>query len=785
KKNTTRKPFSVAFLLVLLYFAVDFVPRFGAGDVMGSQWVYLTILNLATVGFILLDRTREYQQAVTQVSRNLLTWLYGVLLIWAAFSFSISINKVESLVTYSRFVDTAIMYFNLAILLYGRLEIIRWLAPIISLALLIQSINILSQFYAGLGEVSLDTLIYNLKGNAGNKNILAASLVMKMGFTIYSIHVSRLWGKIAHSLILLLGGITIFLVNARASYIGLILEVLVFSTFIAFILYKKVTARKLAFISITPFIPLLFSFLIAQSIFKNAVSLQEEQTSYGTVTERLGSISITPEGSNARVMQWSSAIDYIKHHGLMGSGFGNWKLVSIPYEKTYVNDFYVTYHVHNDFLEMAAELGIPGGLLYIGMFVLAALYLLKTIFSGASEQIKIISLLSLMILGGYFTDAFFNFPMERPVMQFYFALVLGLSINSRFSSRAPAGEGIIFSKISRFLTLGLLMAMLIPILYVSILTYQSLVVQTKVNKDMNKPMPETKWQEIINAFPSIPNMNAYCFPIGHVKAFYLMQDKKYNEALTLIHNSAHINPYLTLTEFFKAKIYWATGNTDSAFYYASKAFWDKPRSKGSYDLLNEINIQRKDTATLTRSFREYIHYRNEPWAWDRYLGIMIYLPNNQQELITLADSAIKLFPNYTSLQQKRLQLGSEQQAQTFTAEQQSQFLSLFNSGMDDYLGQNFPSAITKFSKASQLNPNDFISVENIGLSYFALTQYNKAIPYFDKVIKSKSTTDGKSEYYKALCLLNTGRKEEGCLALRLAQQKNYPDAPATIAASCN
>lgn len=264
-----------------------------------------------------------------------------------------------------------------------------------------------------------------------------------------------------------------------------------------------------------------------------------------------------------------------------------------------------------------------------------------------------------------------------------------------------------------------------------------------------------------------------------------MQDKKYNEALTLINNSVDINPYLPLPEFFKAKIYLATGNLDSAFFYGYTCFFSKPRVKSSYEVLNEICIKRGDTATITKAFREYTKYRNEPWAWNRYLDIMMYMPNKRETLLAMADSASRLFPGDPDLKQKKTHFQNAEQSSPFTAEQQAEFLKYFNTGTEFYINQNYNAAIRNFTLASKANPNDFISVENIGLSYFALNNFKAAVPYLDKVIASKATQDGKSEYYKGLCLLNLGKKNDGCRFLRMADVKNFPAARASIAANCN
>ncbi len=123
-------------------------------------------------------------------------------------------------------------------------------------------------------------------------------------------------------------------------------------------------------------LPIIAAVFLSQVIISNAAKYETEQQAYGTVAERLGNISLTEEGSNKRLNLWLSAIDYIKKNPLMGAGYGSWKVASIPYEKEHADDMYIAYHAHNDFLEMAAELGIPGGLLYLAFFALCSFFIL-------------------------------------------------------------------------------------------------------------------------------------------------------------------------------------------------------------------------------------------------------------------------------------------------------------------------------------------------------------------------------------------------------------------------
>ena len=130
----------IPLLLICLFMVVDFIPPFGASDVMGSQWVYLGIVDLLSVLFIVGNRKNDSARAIKAVSGNMLSIGLFALLIFSGISVFIALNKTESVVCYARFVTNVIMYFNIAILLYGRMNLFKFLAQLVSVILLIQAI---------------------------------------------------------------------------------------------------------------------------------------------------------------------------------------------------------------------------------------------------------------------------------------------------------------------------------------------------------------------------------------------------------------------------------------------------------------------------------------------------------------------------------------------------------------------------------------------------------------------------------------------------------------------
>ncbi|MEK7199778.1 MAG: hypothetical protein AAB212_07660, partial [Bacteroidota bacterium] len=227
-----------ALFFCILYFAIHFIHYLGAIDPMCTHWFYLALLDLVVAIYLFAGKS-HYTTAIKPVFNNGFSYLYLALFALASLSVFTALNRTEALVCYARFTVTIIAYFNIAILLHGRLHLFKLLAQVLAVILLVESLQTLIAFFNGLETMPLDNLILSLQGNTGLKNIFAATLVVKIPFVIYCIYTSGLWGKIIHMGILILGVLSIFIVNARSSYVGLALVLLVYLLFCVLQYFKE------------------------------------------------------------------------------------------------------------------------------------------------------------------------------------------------------------------------------------------------------------------------------------------------------------------------------------------------------------------------------------------------------------------------------------------------------------------------------------------------------------------------------------------------------------------
>ena len=147
--------------------------------------------------------------------------------------------------------------------------------------------------------------------------------------------------------------------------------------------------------------------------------------------EKVSSIRFSNESSSNRLELWSNAIDYISANPIFGAGIGNWKIESAAYWGSLGDSYLVPYHAHNDFLEITTELGILGGAIYLLIFIFS-LYFLFKIF----KKDQLLSFILFISISSYCIDSFFNFPMERPIMQIPLLFILSLIVYKSYKRHA-------------------------------------------------------------------------------------------------------------------------------------------------------------------------------------------------------------------------------------------------------------------------------------------------------------------------------------------------------------
>jgi O-antigen ligase len=659
----------IPYLSLSLYLLVEFIPNLGSYDTMGPQWLYLSVVDIAIMGYLLYTYQNHYE-SVKSLFSSAIFYILLAFLLWATLSGTWAFNSTETWVCLVRLFITLVAFANLYILFYGNKQLMKGVSYILAGILLFQSLQSLSFLFSQMGGVAFTEIVLGMRANAGNKNIYAASLMIKIPFAIYGLLSINGYRKIFFLTSFTVGTLVIVLLNSRTTYLSYLIVV---ALSIAFAVFRILRAKqyRILYKPLTLILPGIIALLVSQALISSSKYNfgDEVGSQYGNAAERMSSIaSDKDESRNQRLAFWQHAIAYTKAHPLKGAGYGNWKLESINPSKDIFNELSVPLHAHNDFLEFFAELGLPGGILYLSIFFCIAWYTIRFIIKGDRGEIEAILVMSTIGLVAYGVDAFFNFPIERPINQIFFSLVLAVALANllhyqsvsaeKYTTQSPKYPGV-----NVMLLTFISLILLLPAAFITYQTYQSLIIQEKTRVDMENEPVKLSPDYVASAFPSIPNIGYSTLPIDGIKGRYLGEKGRYEEAMKYINRIQYTNPHLMYAEFLKALVFINSNQPDSAFKYASLAFYQRPRVKNYYDLLVASSVNRKDTNAIKRAFYEFISHRPDvPGTWNTFLQAMTnvkvsYFPSAlTSHMMQRADSALKIFPNDSTLLQRKLEI---------------------------------------------------------------------------------------------------------------------------------
>lgn len=791
-QNNRKNWLSFELIIFLLFFLIQYLPQFESFDPMGPQWLGLAILNIGI--FIYFHFFGEkYLYQLHAIFNNKTSVLYLIYVIWALMSIFYAFNKIETWVTLSRLLITFISFLHFSIIFSTNKKVLIPLAFIVSVIVFGEAVFNINKFLTSIQTTGIDAAILSLNGTSGNKNIYAQSLLFKLPFVVYAILNAPKLYKYLFSGILCMGTTLLFLVNARSTFVGLFLVTILF---IFFIFIKRDSIRWFFKQLLFYIIPLVLAVGLTTLLINYAKETRKQLggsdiSGYTAPLERVKAITFDQSGRNSL---WLDGIQYAISHPFIGAGYGNWKIFSSKGERD--NEYYIPYHVHNDFIEITAELGIIGGLLFLCIFFIITFRNIKTAFIKVLTFKDIeIYLLILMLLACYFSDAFFNFPIERPVMQIYFALVMAMAVVFYCHQKVEVNK---VKGIYIYYKLFVLVA-LINVLYTTYNNYKSLVMQNMLNAYGEQNVPEDVLNGFYATFSPIPNLNYAAQPVDAILAKYYAKLKKYDIAFELLERSKNDNPNLYINDYFLGYMYATQNKLDSSFKYNKIAFYGRPRNSGVYSNLTVSCMQFKDSVELDKAFGVVVKLRNEPYVWYHYLGAKFEMGGRKSTtfLKSMADSALKLHPKIDSsynLQNIRsLIYGTIENKEYFIekstisyennkvyvkgnfSENTVNFLNLYkDSATNAFMKADYKNAIRLFKIASALDPKNYAYFENIGICYFTMTDYSTADNYFTKSINYGGIS-GKSELYKGVSLIQLGNTEKGCKFLYLAKSRNFTE----------
>ena len=411
----------IPYILLTLYFFVYTIPQtiltfVHSYDIIVNQVFVISVLNI--VSFIYLYKEYKGVDVYDKIRQNYHLLSYCGIIFIAILSIIVAENKVESLFTLSRYI---IFFFSFFIILFLSIIInktyLNFFLALSMAAILIESlfINLMIFDYVIINGNFLERS-NDFRGFAGNINISSFSILSKCIIPIYILYTSKnKYLNIIAAIFISSSFLSIFLLMSRGSILAAVLIFIIIGLNLVLSNKKKNYIR-----SIYLTICLCFSFLSYNLINdKNITNLISER--FATVANPQSDDSV-----NERVNFSLAAISSIKNNPILGIGIGNWKIKSIELNKDIIQNYRIPYFVHNDFLQLAAEIGILGGLLYLFFVFYPVIFILKGLINSFKFDLNFFILLIFTV---FIVDSLINFPIDRAINFIYFIFTIAAFYN--------------------------------------------------------------------------------------------------------------------------------------------------------------------------------------------------------------------------------------------------------------------------------------------------------------------------------------------------------------------
>lgn len=295
----------------------------------------------------------------------------------------------------------------------------------------------------------------------GNPDFSAGHLLLALPLAFYGfINAQKKTAKAYYFTASITLTLYLLMAQVRGAYIGFAALAALFIAGQA-LLNREETKKK-----IKSFIALAAGFVIIAALFfalsPSAVQRMASTINPKTTPKTAGEAAAFAGREQAvaiRMYIWKNTLNLIKDNLLLGSGAGNFKVKysyyqasSLPVELVREQPYRRTEHAHNDYLQFAAEYGVPAACVMIIFFAMTLINAFK--FAEKNRQKAGWPIAVASGFGGLFVHALFNFPfLIIPTAATFYALsAAALNLQGQATTRKtkPAGAKTILAALATF-----------------------------------------------------------------------------------------------------------------------------------------------------------------------------------------------------------------------------------------------------------------------------------------------------------------------------------------------
>ena len=398
--------------LIIANFLPFFVfPSTRVLDIDTWRLLLFSVINTISLSYIFL--VPDLKKIFDDIIRSKISLSIAAFIVWGFISYLYALNGNEVILRSFTFVNFYISFISM----YVFISFNKFKAITISIFMLIVVSCEMIFSYSAYIEISRSvqyTFDFNnfLNGNFPNRNITSAIYLVQLPFVLHVLkNTDSKILKIITSIIAFLLVYMIFMLGSRTAYVILICLFLAYLIVLAVSNNKKIKSYFLTFV-----------ILVSSSFVMSTFTLGTQSDAF--VVNRIQTIDFNEQSTNTRLRYYQYGLEQLINSPIIGVGLGNWKIVSIERDKENIISYIVPYTMHNDFLEVASELGVIGLFIFISIFYFG----FKNswdLYSRNKVDPKFLIIPFCILI--YIIDSNFNFPFTRISQLFHLALFLALS----------------------------------------------------------------------------------------------------------------------------------------------------------------------------------------------------------------------------------------------------------------------------------------------------------------------------------------------------------------------
>ena len=225
--NKNRFSSIVTGLIIIMYLSIGFIPNLSAVDKIAPQWVFMTILNGASLLFIAYNQ-KLYASSIRLILKSNISLIYIGFIIWASLSYFYAINPTEVIVNITRQVNVLFMYLLMGIFLFSFNQKIQFICWIIVLIIGVEVYAVIKEAQTMITTNGIISPGY-LKGVTANRNIAAFSIAIKIPFVLYLITIGKKKTIFLGITVITLAFTAISMIQSRASYLAVLFMIFSYS----------------------------------------------------------------------------------------------------------------------------------------------------------------------------------------------------------------------------------------------------------------------------------------------------------------------------------------------------------------------------------------------------------------------------------------------------------------------------------------------------------------------------------------------------------------------------